>query len=116
MTIVGGRALGRTDLQSPQPWPLIASYLSCIPAHSIGLDSGAGNGKYLPVLQSSSEGSVMLALDRSSGLLEIAQKQGSGDQECLRGDLCFQGWREGVFVSVPRWESTRPSILKPILL
>jgi hypothetical protein len=53
----------------------------------------------------------MLALDRSSGLLEIAQKQGSGDQECLRGDLCFQGWREGVFVSVTDgWCAIRSSV------
>lgn len=80
-----------------KPWPLIASFLSRVPPNSIGLDSGAGNGKYLPVLQDSSKGSFLIALDRSSGLLEIAQKQGVGEQECLRGDLCFQGWREGVF-------------------
>lgn len=90
----------------PKPWPLIASYLSRVPPNSLGLDSGAGNGKYLPVLQSSSEGSFLMALDRSSGLLEIAQKQGAGDQECLRGDLCFRGWRDGVFVSISLLKQT----------
>ncbi len=44
----------------------------------------------------------MIALDRSTGLLEIAQKQAEADEECVRGDLCFHGWREGVFVSVRR--------------
>lgn len=49
----------------------------------------------------------MIGLDRSLGLLEIAQKGGSGTadndspelEECVRGDLIFDGWRDGVFVS-----------------
>lgn len=39
----------------------------------------------------------MLALDRSSGLLEIARH--GAEYECIRADLGFKGWREGVLVS-----------------
>jgi hypothetical protein len=44
----------------------------------------------------------MIALDRSSGLLSDAQRQSEGEgikEECVRGDLGFDGWRQGVFVS-----------------
>lgn len=89
-----------------QPWPIIARFLSSIPPNSIGLDSGAGNGKYLPVLRDGSRGSWMIALDRSEGLLSIAKEQQqeggqkvAGGEECVRGDLGFEGWRAGVFVS-----------------
>ncbi|GHJ85220.1 hypothetical protein NliqN6_1622 [Naganishia liquefaciens] len=98
-----------------KPWPVISRFLSEVPPGSLGLDSGAGNGKYLPVLRTSSEGSVMVALDRSLGLLEFARTQtgsvegkGKGKEEdkeeapsvveeCVRADLCFNGWRSGVF-------------------
>lgn len=90
-----------------KPWPIIARFLSSIPEHSIGLDSGAGNGKYLPVVREGSKGSRMIALDRSSGLLSVARAQKGeigddvigGVEECVRGDLAFDGWRKGVFVS-----------------
>lgn len=98
---------------------MISRFLGEVPPGSLGLDSGAGNGKYLPVLRAASEGSVMVALDRSSGLLEFARTQvggvdgkgkektvgeaGEGEpsvlEECVRADLCFNGWRSGVFVS-----------------
>ncbi|KAJ9109345.1 hypothetical protein QFC21_000674 [Naganishia friedmannii] len=148
-----------------KPWPIISRFLANVPPNSIGLDSGAGNGKYLPVLRASSPGSIMLALDRSLGLLEIArtQKGGVGEQstgsssdmqkgkgrekvisqdmeavqldhaqtvleECLRGDLCFNGWRDDIFdfaisiaavhhLSTParRMESVR-SLIRPLRL
>ena len=46
----------------------------------------------------------MLALDRSSGLLDLARhtgEDGSGNKvnECIRADLGFRGWRPGVVVS-----------------
>lgn len=93
-----------------KPWPIIARFLSSIPPHSIGLDSGAGNGKYLPVVREGSRGSRMIALDRSSGLLSVARTQKGeigegvvgGVEECVRGDLCYDGWRRGVFVSPHR--------------
>ncbi|WWC71210.1 uncharacterized protein I206_105163 [Kwoniella pini CBS 10737] len=76
-----------------KPWPFIQKFLHSLPPNSIGLDSGAGNGKYLP---SSREANLeMIALDRSSGLLEIARNENGG--ECVRGDLGFRGWRDGVF-------------------
>ncbi|WWC63692.1 uncharacterized protein I303_106297 [Kwoniella dejecticola CBS 10117] len=76
-----------------KPWPFIEKFLHSLPANSIGLDSGAGNGKYLP---SSRDAKLeMIALDRSSGLLEIARNENGG--ECVRGDLGFRGWRDGVF-------------------
>jgi hypothetical protein len=62
----------------------------------------------------------MIALDRSLGLLSVARAQkgdaaegvgaAEGDdgdvvggvEECVRGDLGFEGWRDGVFVSITR--------------
>ncbi|OWZ77271.1 tRNA (uracil-5-)-methyltransferase TRM9 [Cryptococcus neoformans Tu401-1] len=97
-----------------KPWPLIAQFLSTQPPGSIGLDSGAGNGKYLPVAHQA--GCEMIALDRSSGLLSHARKmgfgglnanrqedgkEGTGDgsnvAECVRGDMGVDVWRAGVF-------------------
>ena len=42
----------------------------------------------------------MLSLDRSSGLLELARNEGIN--ECIRADLGFRGWRNGVFVGLDR--------------
>ena len=100
-----------------KPWPIIARFLSSIPPHSLGLDSGAGNGKYLPVVREGSHGSRMIALDRSSGLLSVAKSQKGeigdevvgGVEECVRGDLAFDGWRHGVFVSGAHPSRTRHS-------
>jgi tRNA (uracil-5-)-methyltransferase TRM9 len=80
-----------------QPWPLIERFLATLPRGAIGLDAGAGNGKYLPSVASA--GAWAVALDRSKGLLDIAQRQLSGGAECVRGDLCEVPWRAGVFVS-----------------
>ncbi|WVR09279.1 hypothetical protein IAU60_006344 [Kwoniella sp. DSM 27419] len=69
------------------------TFLHSLPPGSIGLDSGAGNGKYLPT--SRDAGLEMIALDRSSGLLGIARGENGG--ECVRADLGFAGWRGVVF-------------------
>ncbi|ORY32170.1 hypothetical protein BCR39DRAFT_524449 [Naematelia encephala] len=86
-----------------KPWPLIDRFLSSQPPLSLGLDSGAGNGKYL--VTAGSYGLDLIALDRSAGLLDIARRQSgrkgvNGDEalwECVRADLGFKGWRQGVF-------------------
>lgn len=97
-----------------KPWPLVSSFLRSLPPNSIGLDSGAGNGKYVPL--ASEEGRMCWALDMSWGLLSVARNSlggvGSaenaeagpselrgGPVECLRGELGYEGWRAGVFVS-----------------
>lgn len=54
-----------------KPWPMIASFLADVPAGSIGLDSGAGNGKYIPCARAS--GAEMIPMDRSEGLLGFAK-------------------------------------------
>lgn len=74
---------------------------------------------------------MMVALDRSLGLLEFARTQTGGSdgkgkgkgtaleeessvlEECLRADLCFNGWRSGVFVSFPI-RFILPLFLRPI--
>lgn len=43
---------------------------------------------------------MMVALDRSLGLLEIARTEHGLVEECVRGDLCFNAFREGLFVRV----------------
>ncbi|CAK9784165.1 S-adenosyl-L-methionine-dependent methyltransferase [Cutaneotrichosporon oleaginosum] len=76
-----------------KPWPLINTFLSSLPAGSFGLDTGAGNGKYLPSITAA--GSTAIALDRSQGLLNIAS--GMGGVGCVRADICDVPWRAGLF-------------------
>ncbi|KAK0459600.1 S-adenosyl-L-methionine-dependent methyltransferase [Desarmillaria tabescens] len=71
-----------------KPWPIIANFLATIPTGWIGLDSGTGNGKYLP-LPLERPGSIRtIGLDRSLPLLEIAK---------TAGDILGYGWRTGAF-------------------
>ncbi|KAF9533541.1 S-adenosyl-L-methionine-dependent methyltransferase [Crepidotus variabilis] len=82
-----------------KPWPIIASFLSSLPCGFIGLDSGCGNGKYLP-LPADRPGEVWtLGLDRSGNLLQIARAAGATGvkREVLRGDVLETCWRKGVF-------------------
>lgn len=83
-----------------QPWPLIERFLATLPAGALGLDAGAGNGKYLPA--AAAAGAWAIALDRSKGLLDIARGQLADTAECVRGDLCDVPWRSGLFVSRKR--------------
>ncbi|OAX43522.1 hypothetical protein K503DRAFT_680860 [Rhizopogon vinicolor AM-OR11-026] len=85
-----------------KPWPIIAKFLSDLPTGWIGLDSGAGNGKYLP-LPADRPGCILtIGLDRSRNLLQIAQHAGSEPgrlitREVVWGDVLGSGWRSGVF-------------------
>lgn len=72
----------------------MVSFLESLPPNTIGLDSGAGNGKYIPNAGPSRE---VIALDRAQGLLDIAKDQKAEGAECLRGELGYMGWRKGVF-------------------
>ncbi|QRV72446.1 methyltransferase domain protein [Ceratobasidium sp. AG-Ba] len=79
-----------------KPWPVIAKFLQSIPAGSIGLDSGTGNGKYLPL----SEGRFLtIGVDRSAGLLKFAQFAGDSKsaRDVLLGDVRDRIWRRGIF-------------------
>ncbi|KAF9647347.1 hypothetical protein BDM02DRAFT_3156207 [Thelephora ganbajun] len=88
-----------------KPWPIIAKFLSSIPPGYIGLDSGTGNGKYLP---SPGPSSPMIGLDRSRNLLQIARYAGSQStvdsssapttiNEVVQADVLNECWRAGVF-------------------
>ncbi|KAI9466136.1 hypothetical protein BJY52DRAFT_1112796 [Lactarius psammicola] len=82
-----------------KPWPLISKFLLSIPTGWVGLDSGTGNGKYLP-LPTDHPGKIWtIGLDRSQSLLNIARiAGGSGTtREVVRGDVLGQGWRRGAF-------------------
>ncbi|KAH9005077.1 hypothetical protein EDB86DRAFT_3071671 [Lactarius hatsudake] len=82
-----------------KPWPLISRFLLSIPTGWVGLDSGTGNGKYLP-LPTDHPGKIWtIGLDRSQSLLNIARTAGSGStiREVVRGDVLGQGWRQGAF-------------------
>ncbi|TXT15931.1 hypothetical protein VHUM_00434 [Vanrija humicola] len=78
-----------------KPWPLIEAFLSRLPPYSVGLDAGAGNGKYLPA--AAAAGHWAIAVDRSRGLLDIAKGQLDDGAECVRGDISDAPWRAGVF-------------------
>ncbi|KIK94305.1 hypothetical protein PAXRUDRAFT_458313 [Paxillus rubicundulus Ve08.2h10] len=85
-----------------KPWPIITKFLSDLPVGWIGLDSGTGNGKYLP-LPAERPGSVLtVGLDRSRNLLQIAQHAGGRPgapimREVVWGDVLGNGWRAGAF-------------------
>ncbi|KAI0341573.1 S-adenosyl-L-methionine-dependent methyltransferase [Trametopsis cervina] len=82
-----------------KPWPIIAQFLSSLPTGWVGLDSGTGNGKYLP-LPSDRPGSVWtVGLDRSRNLLKIAQTAGGNGilREVVWGDVLGRSWRDGAF-------------------
>ena len=82
-----------------KPWPVVAAFLASIPPGSVGLDAGAGNGKYL-IAPPEREGKYWtIGLDRSINLLQIAQNAGGRDRECVLGDVLGSCWRSGVFVS-----------------
>ncbi|WVQ74142.1 hypothetical protein IAR50_003734 [Cryptococcus sp. DSM 104548] len=59
-----------------KPWPLISAFLASLPQNALGLDTGGGNGKYLPVAHS--HGLEMIEADRSLGLLKCARGMGWG--------------------------------------
>ena len=83
-----------------QPWPIIAQFLSSLPTGWVGLDSGTGNGKYLP-LPADRPGAVWtIGLDRSRNLLKIAQMAGGNNviREVVWGDVLGRSWRKGAFV------------------
>jgi len=85
-----------------KPWPIIAKFIADLPLGWIGLDSGTGNGKYLP-LPADRPGSVLtVGLDRSRNLLLIARNAGSEPsapvvREVVWGDVLDNGWRAGAF-------------------
>jgi tRNA (uracil-5-)-methyltransferase TRM9 len=106
-----------SDVLQTQPWPVVAEFLSNIPAGWIGLDSGTGNGKYLQLPSDPPGKTWMIGLDRSRKLLEIAKNAGEERREVVLGDVLGHGWRAGTFVRAAvlplrltaRLESHRPS-------
>ncbi|KAA1469540.1 hypothetical protein DENSPDRAFT_857964 [Dentipellis sp. KUC8613] len=81
------------------PWPVVAKFISDLPTGWVGLDSGTGNGKYLP-LPIDRPGSVWtIGLDRSRNLLGEARKAGDAGilREVVWGDALGRGWRKGAF-------------------
>lgn len=79
-----------------KPWPLIQAFLDSLTPGSIGLDSGTGNGKYLPL---DKNGSIyMVGLDRSANLLKIAKMAGGKERDVVLGDAIGKGWRCYAFV------------------
>ncbi|PWN42362.1 S-adenosyl-L-methionine-dependent methyltransferase [Ceraceosorus guamensis] len=54
-------------------WPLIPRFLASMPAGSLGADVGCGNGKYLRSARSACPESLMIGVDRSVPLLELAK-------------------------------------------
>lgn len=61
-----------------KPWPIVEKFLTEQQPHSIGLDVGCGNGKYLGV----NKNVHIIGSDRSLGLIECAKTNG-GNQYSL---------------------------------
>ena len=53
-----------------KPWPIVEEFLLSREDHSIGIDVGCGNGKYLAV----NPKLCIIGSDRSIGLIECAKK------------------------------------------
>ncbi|KAJ3906444.1 hypothetical protein F5879DRAFT_1069556 [Lentinula edodes] len=80
-----------------KPWPVIAAFLSNIPPGWVGLDSGTGNGKYLPLPAENPSRVWTVGLDHSLNLLKIARNAGGVYQEVVRGNILDQPWRKNSF-------------------
>jgi len=80
-----------------KPWPIIEQFISSLPTGSIGLDSGTGNGKYLPLPAHRSTDVFTIGLDRSLELLSIAQFAGNQRREVFLGDALQSCWKTGIF-------------------
>jgi len=61
------------------------------------LDSGTGNGKYLPLPIERPGALWTIGLDRSRNLLNIARTAGDVIREVVWGDVLGHGWRRGAF-------------------
>ena len=69
-----------------KPWPLITSFLLSLPAGSIGLDLGCGNGKYLSI----NPEVYIIGSDRSANLASIAREKREierGGNDVIVGDI-----------------------------
>lgn len=82
-----------------KPWPVIAQFISNLPTGWVGLDSGTGNGKYLPLPLDRPGAICTIGLDRSRNLLAIARTAGNSGviREVVWGDALGRGWRPGIF-------------------
>ena len=78
-----------------KPWPVIANFMSSLAAGSVGIDSGCGNGKYLPL---GTPNVLTVGLDRSANLLKIAHRAGDAARDVALGDALDDCWRAGCFV------------------
>lgn len=66
-----------------KPWPVVEQFLLAQPDHSVGLDVGCGNGKYMGV----NPKITVLGSDRSSGLVECAWRLDPGRALCVADGL-----------------------------
>ncbi|GJE86933.1 S-adenosyl-L-methionine-dependent methyltransferase [Phanerochaete sordida] len=80
-----------------KPWPIIAKFIADLPTGWVGLDSGTGNGKYLPLPLERPTDIWTIGLDRSRNLLKIAQTAGGVQREVVWGDVLDKPWRDGAF-------------------
>lgn len=79
-----------------KPWPRIANFLCSLPAGSVGLDVGCGNGKYLDV----NPDIHVLGSDRSEELVKLAAQRRtprSGLAEVAVADGFDLPYRAGAF-------------------
>ncbi|KAJ6547430.1 S-adenosyl-L-methionine-dependent methyltransferase [Mycena capillaripes] len=82
-----------------KPWPIIAAFLASLGDGWVGLDSGTGNGKYLPLPVDRPGRLWTIGLDRSRNLLEIAKTAGATGavREVVWGDVLGSCWRREIF-------------------
>ena len=76
-----------------KPWPVVEAYLKGLPAGSLGLDVGCGNGKYLNCNPSI----CILGSDMCEGLLKSAKQKCPSNGLIVANALNLPFAREGLF-------------------
>lgn len=72
-----------------KPWPRVLQFLESLPAGSVLVDLGCGNGKYL----GAREGLFEIGSDFSQNLLQIVTERG---HQGVRADMLYSGFRDGI--------------------
>jgi alkylated DNA repair protein alkB family protein 8 len=78
-------------------WPAVRTFLAALPAGSVVLDAGCGNGKYLSAAAAGGVRHAMIGTDAALGLLRLcrAAQRGGADADVAQADAAALPLRSG---------------------